>query len=631
MKHKIFTFFLALIASIGTIFAASGTCGENLTWNLTGRVLTISGTGAMTNYSDSNHAPWYDNRSSITSVIIEDGVTSIGSSAFEYCNLTSVTIPNSVTSIGNTAFFYCSSLTSITIPNSVTSIGDDAFSSCSGLVSVTIPNSVTSIGNTAFAYCSSLTSITIPNSVTSIGEWAFLACSGLTSVTIPNSVTSIGYEAFRSCRSLTSVTIPNSVTSIRDDAFNGCSSLTSVTIPNSVTSIGYQAFAGCSSLTSVTIPNSVTSIGVGAFSSCSSLTSIDVASDNPNYCSVDGVLFNKDKTTLIQYLIGNTRTEYVLPNSVTSIGGYAFADCSGLTSVTIPNSVTSIGWYAFADCSSLTSVTIPNSVTSIGDGVFAGCSSLTSVTIPNSVTSIELGAFSNCSSLTAVTIGNSVTSIGKSAFAYCSSLTSITCEAATPPTCREYVFYGVDKSIPVYVPAGSVATYKAADQWKDFGDNIQPIQAPEADVTDVDAEPTDNSVVIEWPAVTGATVYTINIYKGSDLICTLSFNGLGQLLSISLAKKANGGNPKTAVQTATGWQYSIDGLETGTTYSCTVIAKNGETPLYSKTVSFITSTATAIDQITNDKSQMANKIIKDNQLLIIRDGKTYSVQGAEVQ
>ena len=158
----------------------------------------------------------------------------------------------------------------------VTSIGDRAFRECIGLTSVTIGNSVTSIGKDAFWYCSGLTSVTIPNSVTSIGEDAFQYCSGLTSVTIPNSVTSIGDKAFQGCSGLTSVTISNSVTSIGYCAFSGCSGLTSVTIPNSVTSIGKDAFWYCSSLTSVTIPNSVTSIGDNAFAYCSSLSSIYV-------------------------------------------------------------------------------------------------------------------------------------------------------------------------------------------------------------------------------------------------------------------------------------------------------------------------------------------------------------------
>ena len=209
------------------------------------------------NFNDgSTTAPWNPQRDKIKTIVIKDGVTSIGKNAFYKSGLTSVTIPNSVTTIGEFAFEFCYSLTSIAIPNSVTSIGYSAFFKCSALTYITIPNSVTSIGNLAFAYCSSLTSITIPNSVTSIGYGGFSNCNSLTSVTIPNSVTSIGELAFGGCYSLTSIAIPNSVTSIGERAFSGCSGLTSITIPNSVTSIGERAFFNCSSLTSITFEGS---------------------------------------------------------------------------------------------------------------------------------------------------------------------------------------------------------------------------------------------------------------------------------------------------------------------------------------------------------------------------------------
>ena len=421
----------------------------------------------------------------IPSTIDGKEVTSIGQSAFEQCKkLTNITIPNSVTSIGNFAFYVCSSLTSITIPNSVTSIGDYAFYVCSSLTSITIPNSVTSIGDYAFYACSSLTSInvsdnnknyrsvdgvlfnkdkteliqyprkkegtsykipnsvtnieycafmecsltsiTIPEGVTSIGYEIFYGCSSLTSITIPDSVTSIGNKAFYDCSSLTNITIPNSVTSIEERAFENCSSLTNMTIPEGVKSIGNGAFNNCSSLTSITISESVKSIGNGAFNYCSSLISINVSDNNKNYTSIDGVLFNKDKTEIIRYPSVKEGTSYDIPNSVTSIWDNCFEDCSGLTSITIPEKVTSIGAHAFEDCSKLTSITIPEGVTSIGYETFYGCSSLTSITIPEGVTNIGDWAFWWCSSLTSITIPNSVTSIGKSAFLRCSKLTSIT-------------------------------------------------------------------------------------------------------------------------------------------------------------------------------------------------------------
>ena len=325
MKKRIFSFVLAvlMIASLlpATALAAdvvaSGTCGaegngSNLTWTLDSEgVLTISGSGDMYNYGSSDFsAPWDGSRSRVKSVVIADGVTSIG----EY------------------AFFYCESLTSVTIPDSVTSIGKYAFFCCTSLTSVTIPDSVTSIGRFAFSNCTSLTSVTIPDSVTSIGEYAFYYC-----------------------KSLTSMTIPDSVTSISSSTFASCTSLTSVTIPDSVTSIGEYAFYDCKSLTSVTIPGSVTSIGLYAFASCTSLTGIWVAEGNSHYANdASGVLFNKDKTTLVQ--CPGAFAAYTIPDSVTSIGDNTFDHCTSLTSVTIPDGVTSIGWRAFSNCTSLTDV-----------------------------------------------------------------------------------------------------------------------------------------------------------------------------------------------------------------------------------------------------------------------------------
>ena len=251
---------------------------DNLTWKLDADgTLTISGTGAMKNYNNTdNLSPVYKN-SSVKKVVIEDGVTNIGERAFYDCSsLTSITIPDSVTSIGTSAFNGCISLPSITLPDSVTSIGNFAFEWCSGLSSITLSNNITSIGDFAFHGCPS-TSITIPDSVTSIGEMAFHSCSNLKSITIPDSVTSIESAVFYNCTSLTSITIPDSVTSIGEYTFSECSSLTGITIPDSVTSIGRYAFSECSSLTGITIPDSVTSIGYAVFEKCTNLQTISLS------------------------------------------------------------------------------------------------------------------------------------------------------------------------------------------------------------------------------------------------------------------------------------------------------------------------------------------------------------------
>ena len=292
--------------------------------------------------------------------------------------LTSVTIEEGVTTIENYTFAGCYSLTSITIPDSVISIGDFAFSLCECLKSITIPDSVTSIGGGAFEYCYSLTTVTIGDSVTTIGRDAFRECSSLTSVTIGDSVTTIGRDAFSRCIALTLVDIPGGVTTIMDDAFFECKFLTSVTIPDSVTSIGARAFMSCTSLTSMTIPDSVTTIGSWAFIYCDSLPAIVVSENNPQYSSLEGVLFNKDLTKLIQYP-GSKSGIYTIPDSVTTIYKYAFERCNFLTSITIGDNVTTIVDGAFIDCISLTSVTIPANVTTIGNDAFLGCTSITNI------------------------------------------------------------------------------------------------------------------------------------------------------------------------------------------------------------------------------------------------------------
>ena len=491
---KVISLFLSLTMLLSIVsvvdFSAyasvkTGKCGDNLKYSLdteTG-VLTISGTGNMTDYSGQESSPVGYN-SNIKSLIIGNGVTSIGVGAF--CG--------------------CRSLTSVTIPDSVTSIGDSSFGYCTSLTNITIPNSVTSIGSSAFSGCTSLTNITIPNSVTSIGLYAFSDCTSLTSITIPNSVTSIGLYAFSDCTSLTSVEIPDGVTSIGDMAFNNCTSLTSVTIPDSVTSIDYYAFDGCTSLTSVNYSGTKSqwkSIkGYGNVSKIIKCT--DGIIGNGNTVTIDNLKYKiyNDTASLVGYT--DTPENLIIPESalyegytvtVTGIGDEAFYNSTSLISVTIPNNVTSIGSSALSGCSNLKSVnyngtkaqwksisgyrnvsqiikctdgiyansntiiidsvkyrlnddtaqvisysgtpeniTILESVTyegftfkvtSIGSSAFSNCTSLTSVTIPDSVTSIGSYAFEDCTSLTSITIPDSVTSIGDCVFNGCTNLTRV--------------------------------------------------------------------------------------------------------------------------------------------------------------------------------------------------------------
>ena len=507
MKIKIITFFLALVAGTGTMFAEKVKIGD-LYYNLD-----------ATNQT----AEVAENRSASGDIIIPSSVTY-----------------NSVS-------------------YSVTSIGDYAFADCSGLTSVTIPNSVTSIGDYAFGWCNSLTSVTIPNSVTNIGDDAFLGCTGLTSVTIGNSVTSIGNAAFYGCSGLTSVTIPNSVTSIGDGVFADCAGLISVTIPGSVTSIGDLAFLVCTGLTSVTIPNSVTSIGDRVFYNCSSLTSIIVENGNSVYDSRNNC--NAIIKTATNTLITGCQST-IIPNSVTSIGEGAFLGCSGLTSVTIPNSVTSIGDYAFLGCSGLTSVS----------------------------------NFAN-----------------------------------TPQEIDSYVFGNVDKSTCVlYVPAGSISAYQSADGWEEFY-YILPIGAQPVDVTTTMVTAFETTADITWPKVNGAAIYTIEIKKNGELVCTLTFDAEGQLISIAFNAPSRNNAPQQTQ--AAGFSFTITSLDSGTTYSYTMTAKgNNGNVLKTESGSFTTTGESQGIEETSSSLQGGDRgrlILHNGQIFILRGEKVYTLTGQE--
>ena len=333
--------------------------------------------------------------SGLTSVTIPPSVTSIGSEAFCGCSgLTSMTLSQGLTSIGSTVFKSCLSLTSVNIPSSVSSIGSSAFEGCTGLTSVNITD-LTSWCNIDFSGNDNLSrlranplsyaqnlylngqliqDLIIPSNVTTIKPYAFYSCKSITSTTIPSSVASIGRNAFTNCSGLTSITLSQGLTSIGYNAFYKCSSLTSATIPSSVNSIGGGAFEGCTGLSNVDIPSSVTSIGNSAFSDCSGLTSVNIT-DLHSWCNID--FSDGDANPLSSahnlYLNGQLIQDLIIPSNVTNIKPYAFYGGKSITSTSLPSSVTSIGKSAFADCSGLISVTVlPTTPPSGGSGMFSG-------------------------------------------------------------------------------------------------------------------------------------------------------------------------------------------------------------------------------------------------------------------
>ena len=389
--------------------------------------------------------------SSLESITIPEGVTSIGTSSISDCSsLKSISLPDSILSIGDYAFSGCGSLGSISLPDSVTSIGASAFRG-SSLESITIPEGVTSIGESTFSGCTSLVSISIPDSILSVGDYAFSGCGSLGSISLPDSVTSIGDHAFGGCTSLGSISLPDSILSIGDYAFFGCRSLESITIPEGVICIGANALDTCTSLRSVTIPKSVTDIGWGAFLGCDDLiiqyggsaddrTKIRIGNANDALLnatwsygnSTEVMLIHPDyecslsngKVTIIKYK--GTATNVTIPSQIDNypvvrIGDDAFR-LSSVESITIPEGVTSIGQEAFSHCKALQSIAISDSVILIGDEAFNGCSSLDSITLPEGVTSIGSGFFVNCEALQSITIPDSVSNIGFMAFGYCDKL-----------------------------------------------------------------------------------------------------------------------------------------------------------------------------------------------------------------
>ncbi len=488
---------------------AQGNCGndgDNLIWLLSNDgILTIAGNGDMADYLGEDE-PWWGLRESINSIIIENGVTSVGRNAFWCCvNMSSVTLPNSLLSLKSGAFSACHSLHSITLPEGLRSIEEGALGACE-FETILIPASVSSIGRGALGsikeinvsegnayYCSEngvlfssdktkliqfpdarYGSYNIPNGVTTIDTSAF-QYSRISTVTIPSSVTLIGEDAFTCCTNLTNIVIPDSVTEIQNSAF-AASGLVNITLPNSITRIRDYTFWTCNNLASITVPSSVTAIGKEAFYKCSNLTEINFIGTYEQWLSIrkgDDAFTGTGLTSTSYHFAhiaagecgsnGDNLT-WTLDQSgvltISGIGEMAEANPNApwynyratIKTVIIESGVTNVGDKAFRNCEQMTSIAIPEGVTSIDGNAFVGCSSLKNVIIPSGVKTIGNVAFSGCSELTSISIPTSVTSIGFWAFTNCSKLIDITIPDAVT-TLKEGTFSGCTNLSSISIPS----------------------------------------------------------------------------------------------------------------------------------------------------------------------------------
>jgi len=596
MKTKLFTLFLALAASVGTMFAEKVQIGD-LYYDLD----ATNKTAKVTYKSES--ALIYNKDWNISTANIPASITINGKTY-------------TVTSIGGSAFQSCTSLTSVTIPNSVTSIGGSAFQSCTSLIAIEIPNSITSIDSDAFSECRSLTSVEIPNSVTRIGTKTFSGCSGLTSAKIGSGVTYIGREAFFSCRNLTEVTIEATTPpTLRTD------------YSNQVFDYYVQSFyVPCGSLEAYKSDWSVYQSKIKYKPSLYTITAVKTEGGHiamPEELTICDenvqITATPDKGCyFVRWADGNTdnpRTiELTQDTTMEAIFDYLLTGKCGKDSV--------LTWKF--DPSTM-------ALDIMGQGAlsenYTYGSFIKSLTIGNEITQIGEEAFYRFEKLENVILGSSVKVLELAAFSRCSSIKTITCYSQRPPTVNNYALYGLDYSTIVYVPADYLNTYKMHDAWGLY--DVRPLGAETTETTEVKVTPTDNTATIVWPAVNDAATYELVIKdKNGNVICTLIFNANGQLTQIVF------GAPSRA-QSA-GFSFTVTGLEEGTDYDLTITAKNaGGNEIDKKSLSFHTGSSTAIEDILVDDKKVS-KFFHNGQIYLRRavgdrDVKVYTITGQEVR
>lgn len=358
---------------------------------------------------------------------VKDGTRSIADNAFFGCDaLTSVSVPQTVKRIGTNAFYGCSALTQIDLPDSGMYISAYAFSDSALYADErNWENGALYLGKHLVKVNTDLAgTFAVKDGTKSVACNAFEQCSAIEQITLPDSVSEIGANAFDNCRALTLVTLPAGLTRLNDYVFVNCRQLQTLTLPQTLTHIGEGAFAYCCALQTITVPAEVTDIGVGAFSYCTALTAIDVNGENTAFTAADGILYNKNGTSLLAYPQGNAAQTLVVSQTVEHIADFAFAGCTALQNVTLPDGLHSIGAYAFDGCASLSEITFEQGMLKIGERAFQNCTALTAVALPERLTEVSENTFTGCASLRQITFGKALTAIGNGAFSGCSALQS---------------------------------------------------------------------------------------------------------------------------------------------------------------------------------------------------------------
>ena len=606
--------------------------------------------------------------SQVTEYIIGDNIKKIGNSVFYNCkNLTSVVLPEGrhITGIleedayiidENGYYKFLEAGDSYSFWTGISSIGNNAFQGCDNM-NINFPVGIRSVGNYAFAGCSNVSSLKFHNKVTSIGTDAFYNCTGLTSVEILDSIAKIENDAFKGCTNIARVEISNlaawSNIEFKNEYANPLynakhlylneEEIINLTIPETVTSLKKYTFINCENLQSVTIPYSVEKFDYSAFSGCNNIKSVSINSD-----AVSGRTYQSDLN--MSHVFGPQVKEYVFGDSVTSIGSYAFYECDSIDSFVFGKNVTEIGSHAFYSAGKFSrrldplyeEFVLPSKLSSIGAYAFFCWFGLRSLTLPDSMQYIGQAAFGGCHNLAYLSIPASLNSISGEAFFGCTGLKSVTCWATTPPFMEgsydnvnyHTVFTNVDcDKVPLFVPKESIEEYKTAYQWEEFT-HIYPIEyADEINTSEVTATANeDNSVTVEWPIIEEAVIYTIEIKKNGELVCTLEFNEEGQLISKVFAMPSRNGNrqTKSATQTANGWQYTIDGLDSDTEYTYTITAKKADdTEVFTQTITFSTLSHEGIENIETNGDN-TTKVLHNGQIYLLRGDKTYTLTGQEI-